>query len=79
MERLDAAGSRVGGSYAIEGGFDRSGEMPYSAFSGRGALGGGIAPARSFRTTFSHVSRPVLTSVTSRVSSVSPAIFSLWL
>ena len=44
------------------------------AASGRGRPGGGIAPARSLRTTFSHTSAPPPTSARSAVSSSSPAV-----
>src|SRR5215467_5962666 len=50
------------------------------AASGRGIPVGGIAPARSLRTTFSQTSVPARTFVRSAVSSASPPVFrrSLW-
>src|SRR6202007_554343 len=47
--------------------------------SGRGLPCGGIIPPRNLRMTFSHVSAPSTGWSTSILSSISPAVRSLWL
>jgi hypothetical protein len=52
------------------------------ALSGRGEPAGGMTPARSFKTTFSHAAGSAVTSSTRSVSSATgtmPRLFIAWL
>ena len=69
-----AAGIQISRRSPIELGSEPCDESLTRSWSGRGDPCGGIIPTRTFRTTFSQVSAPPATLLTSNLSSIRPAI-----